>query len=148
MKNPKSNRHFECHRADCKHVNSKRTLSQNSALHVYFQLIADELNGAGLPIKATLEHYDVDLDWSSESVKSLVWRPIQKALLGKRSTTELKKQQDIDRVYEHINRFLSEQFGIHVPFPVNPDKQKEKQYIGSKETVPYQEEHTKTAFED
>ena len=114
----------DCHRADCKHVNAKRTESQNSALHLYLEHVAQELNNAGFPIKATLSHYKVDLDWDARSCKELLWRPIQIALLGKTSTTTLRKQQDIDRVYEHINRFLSsEPFCLHIPFPNNPDKE-------------------------
>lgn len=61
----------------------------------------------------------MDLDWDKESVKDLLWRPAQKALLKKSSTTELNKLQDIDKVWEHLNRYLGVNFGIHVPFPQN-----------------------------
>lgn len=140
---------FECHKANCKHVNSKRTLDQNAALHLYFSLVADELNAAGFPIKATLEHYKVDIDWSAESVKSLIWKPIQKHLTGKKSTTELKKTGEIDEVYDHINRWLSnEPFNVHVPFPNDPEKQKEKGYTTKKYDIEYPEDNGKgTAFD-
>lgn len=125
---------FECHKSNCKHVNSRRTVDQNRAMHLYFAHVAQELNNAGLPIKETLSHYKVDLDWDERSVKELIWRPIQKALLGVTSTADLKKTQDIDRVYEHVNRFLGEKLGVHVPFPNNPDKYKEQQYISAPKT--------------
>ena len=121
MKTPKAP--SECHLASCKHVNAKRTESQNNALWLFAEHASLELNSAGWSIKKTLTHYKVDLDWDKNSFIELVWRPIQKSLLGKTSTRQLKKQQDIDRVYEHINRFLSNPpFSIHVPFPNNPDK--------------------------
>lgn len=125
-----------CHIKSCTHLEKpKRTTSQNSALHLYFQLLADELNGAGLSIQHVLAKYRVELDWDGGSVKENLWRPIQKALLGKLSTTELSKQQDIDRVYEHINRFVS-QMGVHVSFPNDPDKESAKSML-SGEAVPY-----------
>lgn len=135
-------RNIECHRSDCRHVNSRRTVSQNNALHLYCQLLADELNAGGLPIKHVLSTYAVDLDWDMQSVKDLIWRPIQKALLGKTSTTELKKQQDIDRVYEHINRFIGEKFGVHVEFPNDPDKEDKKSML-SGEAIKYPDEECK-----
>lgn len=124
-------RTHECHLSTCKHVNSKRTPSQNNALHKFFELVADALNGAGWSKKKVLELYFIDLDWDTESVKSDIWKPVQRALIGKSHTAQLKKQQDIDRVYEHVNRFLGEKLGVHVPFPNNPDKHKEQQYISA-----------------
>jgi len=59
----------------------------------------------------------MDLDWDKEKIKELLWRPAQQAILGKKSTTQLSKQQDIDTVYEHLNRHISEKFELHVDFP-------------------------------
>jgi len=63
----------------------------------------------------------VDLDWRKESCKELIWRPIQQALLQKKSTTELEKVWDIDEVYEHLNRHLGQVFGINVPWPTKSE---------------------------
>jgi len=92
-----------------------RTLTQNAALHVYFQLLADELNGAGFDMKKTLKH-DVDIPWSSETIKDYIWRPIQKAQVQKDSTTELTTDE-VNKIYLTLNRHLGERFGLHVPFP-------------------------------
>jgi len=99
-------------------------------------MVADELNAAGLSKQQVLSK-TIELAWDGDSIKEDLWRPVQKALLKKKSTTELKKTEDIDKVFEHLNRFLGEKLGVHVPFPFDPDKQKEKQYITSKETVAY-----------
>ena len=95
-----------------------RTEQQNKALHLYFTLLAEELNAAGLTVQATLKP-GVELDWTPGLIKEVLWRQTQKALLKKRSTTELNKQQEIDLIYDTINRHLSERFpGLpHVPFP-------------------------------
>lgn len=93
-----------------------RTVQQNKALHKYFELLAAELNGAGYTVQLFLKHA-IDLDFDKNTVKELIWRPIQKALVRKGSTTELDKVTEIDLIYEHLNRHLGEKFGIHVPWP-------------------------------
>jgi len=98
-----------------KKIRGTRTRRQNNALHLYFQLLADELNKAGLDMKKILKP-SVDIDWTLESIKEYLWRPIQFALLRKRSTTQLKSNE-IDEVYNQLNRFLGEKFGVHVEFP-------------------------------
>ena len=117
----------------------KRTDSQNAALHLYCQLLADELNGSGLSIQKTLENYKAEISWTKESVKELIWRPVQKALVNKTSTTELSKQMEINAIYEHVNRFVS-QMGVHVEFPNDPDKEDKKSYLsGEKVNYPTEE---------
>lgn len=92
-----------------------RTKQQNKALHVLFRLLADNLNNAGLDMKKTLKP-GVDIPWGPVAVKEFLWRPVQEAQLGKRSTTELTTVE-IDEVFETINRHLGEKFGMHTPFP-------------------------------
>lgn len=93
----------------------QRTSLQNRALHKYFELLAENLNDAGLDMRKVLKPA-VDIPWSGETIKNYIWRPIQEAQLGKKSTTELKTDE-INLVWETINRHLSEKFGISEPFP-------------------------------
>ena len=96
---------------------STRTPQQNKALHKLFQLLSDELNNAGYSVQEILSKR-IDIDWSAYWVKELLWRRSQELVLQKTSTTELKKQEDIDKVYDHLVRHLGEKFGIEVPeFP-------------------------------
>ena len=95
---------------------SKRTEAQNRALHLYLSQVADELNAAGYTLPTVLEKRP-GITFTPEIVKETLWRPLQKALVGKESTTTLNKGSDIDGIYEHLNRFLGEEFGVHVPFP-------------------------------
>ena len=105
-----------------KHIPSKRTSTQNNALHLYFQHVAQELNLAGHNVQLVLKE-KVDIDWTPELVKDILWRTAQVAITGKKSTTELKIIEDIDIIYEHLNRHLGEKFGVHVPFPSRADKE-------------------------
>ena len=93
----------------------KRTNRQNRALHLMFKLLADELNDAGLDLRKTLRQ-DIEIPWNGDMVKEYIWRPVQQAQLGKKSTTQLSSK-DVDKVFETINRHLAERFGMHVPFP-------------------------------
>lgn len=90
-----------------------RTLQQNRALHKYFSLVAEALNDRQLTVKTIIK---ADIEWNPLSVKEMLWKPIQKAVLQKKSTTELKRKE-IDEVYDTINLALGQKFGIHVPFP-------------------------------
>ena len=90
-----------------------RTLKQNAAMHKYFTLVAEALNDKQLTVKTIIK---ADIEWNPISVKSLLWKPIQEAVLHKKSTTELKRKE-IDDVYDTINRALGEKFGINVLFP-------------------------------
>ncbi len=100
----------------------QRTGSQNNALHLYFMWLATELNLAGYTVQLVLKQ-KMDLDWTPSMCKELLWRPAQQAILKKKSTTELSKQQDIDLIYDHLNRHLGEKFGIHVKFPTDEEYQ-------------------------
>lgn len=93
----------------------KRTDAQNRALHLYFTLIADTLNDAGLDMRKVLKP-GVDIPWSTDTVKEYLWRPIQKLQLRKESTTQLITKE-IDKVFDTLNRHLGEKFGIHEDFP-------------------------------
>ncbi len=98
-----------------------RTKKQNDSLHLYFQQVADTLNDAGLDMRKVLKP-TVEIPWSKDAVKEHMWQPIQKFLLGKESTTELLRYEDITKVYEVMNRHLAHpKIGIHVPFPNRKD---------------------------
>jgi hypothetical protein len=93
----------------------QRTHIQNRALHRFFELLACELNDNGLDMKKVLKP-SVDIPWTPASIKAHIWKPIQDAQLVKKSTTELTTDE-VSKVYETINRFMGEKFGVHVGFP-------------------------------
>lgn len=126
---------------------SRRTGQQNRALHKFFELLADEFNSAGYSIQHVLKYFTIDLDWNTESVKEIIWKPLQLAIIKKKSTTQLDKQTDINKVYDHLNRSLGEKLGIHVPFPIDEERQQEKQYLTTNPTVAYPKGESETAFD-
>ena len=98
------------------HINTgARTAKQNSAMHKYFSMLADDLNAAGLDMRKTLKP-SVEIPWSQETVKEHLWRPIQSAVMGDESTTKLNRRQ-VSEVYEVLARHLSEKHGVTTAFP-------------------------------
>ncbi len=94
---------------------SKRTSKQNDSLHLYFELLAEALNSAGLDVRAVLKP-DVEIPWSKVMVKELLWRPIQKIYLNKKSTTRLTKDE-VNKVWRILDKHLNEKFSVLVDFP-------------------------------
>ena len=93
----------------------KRTLTQNKALWLFFQNLADTLNAAGYDMKKTLKH-DVEIPWTKQSIHDHLWVPIQVAMIGKSSTTEMNTVEPSE-IYEVLNRHLGEKMGIFVQWP-------------------------------
>ena len=92
-----------------------RTTQQNKSLHKFCELLADALNDAGLDMRKTLKP-EVEIPWNKDMVKEHIWRPIQEAVTGKHSTTEMNTL-DPSQIYEIINRHMAEKHGISVPWP-------------------------------
>ena len=95
-------------------VDKQRTIPQNSAMHLYFRWVAEALNDAGLDMRAVLKP-NVDIPWTEQSVKDFMWRPIQKLMLRKESTTNLTKQE-VSLVYDVMHRHIAKH-GINIEFP-------------------------------
>jgi len=93
-----------------------RTLRQNKSLHLFFAQLSEALNDAGFDIKKTLSQ-KIEHPWTPTLVKELLWRPVQKSYLRKKSTKKLATD-DIDKIYDIINRYLSTTLFLEVPeFP-------------------------------
>ena len=91
------------------------TPPQRNSVHLYCDLLAKELNGRGLDMVKTLRP-GVDIPWTKESARQFMWRPIQEIKFDKKSLTQLKTHE-ISKIYDVINRHLSDKFGVYVPFP-------------------------------
>jgi len=100
----------------------KRTLTQNSAMHKYFEMVASELCEMGLTVEKVLTK-PLEIPWTPELVKELMWRRVQEAMFGKKSTTELTTKE-VNEVYEVVARFLADKQGIVIEFPERIDADK------------------------
>lgn len=91
----------------------QRTLTQNRALHLFCEWLAETLNAAGYDMRTTLRE-DVEVPWTQASVKEYLWRPIQKALTDKHSTTEITTVEPTE-IHAVLSRHLGERLGVVCP---------------------------------
>jgi len=101
---------------------SQRTLSQNSALHKYFELLAAEMNDAGITqqlITSKLkEGFEIPV---SGSFLKDIFRQIGKDLYDIESTAKLTTKQ-IQDVYLVFDQGMAEKTGCAVAWPTVEDK--------------------------
>lgn len=107
----------------------QRSNQQNKSLHLFFELLANELNMAGLDMKKVLKP-TVDIPWTKTTIKEHLWKPLQNAYNLKKSTTELTTAE-VSQIYDVLNRHLGEKFSIHVPFP---SEEQTEEYLNSYES--------------
>ena len=93
----------------------KRTNQQNKALHLWFKQLSDTLNNDGFDMRAVISP-GIDILWSPYTVKEHLFRPVMKAYLDKKSTTELTTDE-IDKIFDMVNKAIGERTGIHIKFP-------------------------------
>lgn len=92
-----------------------RTITQNAALHLMFEQLADELNSKGLDQRKVLKE-SIEIPWTKDSIKEYLWRPIQEAKFDTTSTTDLKTNE-IDEVFKILQRHLNQKLNIGIEFP-------------------------------
>ena len=107
-------------------ADKQRTLQQNKALHLYLSQVADELDRQGHTMQNVVQKITkVEIKPTLYNVKEMIWREIMKAQLGKDSTTFLEKNE-IDQVYDVMNKWLGTYFEIYISFPNDEQRQWEK----------------------
>jgi hypothetical protein len=99
-------------------TDNPRTGQQQKAIEVYCKGLAHEFNSRDLDIRTVLATMKdgVDLPWTQDTVKELIFKKIVKAILNKDSTADLNTTE-VSRVYQVCNKFTSDRMGISIEFP-------------------------------
>lgn len=92
----------------------KRSPTQNDSMHAYFQLVADECLERGIDLEAFVK-IPFLIPMSKEMIKG-AWQGLQQIQLGKKHTSELTTEE-VSKIYDTFNRFLSNEFKFSIPFP-------------------------------
>lgn len=88
----------------------------NSALHLYFTLICDQLNELGLEFNYTgIRGLDFSVRYTPHIVKELIWKPIQIALFDIESTTKVNSKE-INEIIDILSKFFGDR-GVVIEFP-------------------------------
>ena len=99
----------------------QRSQFQNKAIHLYIKWVARELQNQGQTMQNIVKAITkVEIMPTPENIKELVWREIQKSVVGKESTAALEKHE-VTEVYDVMSMWLSKNFGISLPFPNDED---------------------------
>ena len=93
----------------------QRTLTQNKAMRMYWKLLSKAFNEAGLDMVEVLAE-GTSLSWSEHSIEDKIWRRVQLAMTGKKSTKDLDTK-DMGIIYDEINSYVSGKWGLFVPWP-------------------------------
>ena len=95
-----------------------RTQKQNDAIHVFCADIANQCNEAGFEMQITSPVFTkpVEVEWNQESVKKHLWKPVQLSLYPSKSSTTQLATDEVSKVAETLQRFLSQRFNIDVRF--------------------------------
>ena len=97
-------------------IKTKRTITQNKALHLYFEFISNELNELGIVFYYTgLKGLTMETRFTPLVVKEFIIKPIINTLFNVDSTTKLDTKM-INEVIDVVNKFMSDK-GVYIPFP-------------------------------
>ena len=91
------------------------TNQQRKALHLWCEHIAYALTDAGYDDMRTI--IKVPISPTKGYVKKEMIKPVMRALYPDLTSTEQLETEEINVLYDVINRAIAERFGIHIPFP-------------------------------
>ena len=101
---------------ELKEIKNKRTISQNSSLHLYFDFIAEWLNELGVEFTYNgIKGVELSTMYTPHIVKEMIWKPIQLTLFKTDSTTKLTTD-NMNKIIDILTKFFAEK-GINLQFP-------------------------------
>ena len=92
-----------------------RTFRQNNALHLLFRRMAEGLNDAGFGIPHPMNS-DMEMPYSEESIKTLLWTPIIQSLYSTTRSSHLDTEQ-LSHAAEVLIDAVNLSTGVYIPFP-------------------------------
>ena len=101
-------------RIEIKHEPQKRSLNQNSALHLYFEMVEQEAREKGLTMDMIIKKPN-ELPITRHLLKDL-FRLIGKTMYKKESTADLTKEE-LSEVVETFQKIVAERLDVTIPFP-------------------------------
>jgi len=98
-------------------MSETRTQKQQDSLQLWLRWTANELNDKGIDLKIViqkLESRGIDIPCTEGALKELVWKPIQKAMIGQESTTQAGTT-DYNAEYMGLCKWFAQEFEVTLP---------------------------------
>ena len=92
----------------------QRTTLQNRSIHLWFEQVEQAAAEEGLTFDQIVME-SVELPVTKELMKEL-WKAVQYKLYGTDSTKEMTTDQ-VDKIFDVLNKHLGQVAGIYVPYP-------------------------------
>lgn len=93
-----------------------RTNQQNRALHLWLTMLAEQLNDAGFSVNDKVV-FQAEISFTKENIKESAVHPVMMALFPEVDSTAKLTSTQLQDVYSHVDRAISERTGVHVPWP-------------------------------
>lgn len=96
------------------------TIRQNRAIHAFLGHLARLYNDHDITVAAVSEVLQsrVSVEWTGDMAKEAIWRPLQKAITGKRSSTKIDTAQ-VSTIVGAVQRMSADHLGVSVPFGIH-----------------------------
>jgi len=94
-----------------------RTIRQNSAIHLWCEMIATTLNNENMVIQEVIK---INTKWNMIKVKEMLFKPVVKKLYTKDSTTKLNTNE-FELIIDTLCRYMAHK-GITLPEFPNRDR--------------------------
>jgi hypothetical protein len=107
----------------------ERTVKQNKALHLFFKMLANELNGKGAYMNVVLKP-TAQIQWDEKMVKEHLFKPLLKAMYKKESTADMDTSE-VTSVHERLMLLLTGRDDLQIDYIDFPSEETTDSYIQS-----------------
>ena len=108
---------------DAKDKPLARTVKQNSALHLYCKMVADDMNAAGYDAQTVIS---LPISLTGDIVKDSIFKAIMSAMYHDKTSTKELNTKQFTKVQLNMERAIAEKFQITTPFPCDESLSEEQ----------------------
>ena len=95
---------------------------QFNATHAYLEMVAEALAREGHTMQDVVKAIRrAEITPTKNALKEVVWKPLLKIISGKDSTTK-QDTKETQKVFDAMNKWLGQEFELHVPWPSEETK--------------------------
>jgi maltose-binding protein MalE len=98
-------------------MSTNQSKQQFDSVHLYLDQVAKALAQDGHTMQDVVKAIrKAEIMPTKNAMKEVVWKPLLEIISGKDSTTK-QDSTETQQVFEAMNKWLGQEFQVHVPFP-------------------------------